>query len=152
MILDLINKGCVPKKSLILKFPTENVVPNNLIRHFIRGYFDGDGCVFFRTYKVLDKRVNKKIDSKNYTLNFVGTKEFLLKIKTILSSELQTNKDIEIRPKGKSYQLSYGGSTNFIKIFEYLYSDSTVFLYRKVNKFIDCIENVLAPLYGNIQE
>ena len=40
---DLIKQGCVPKKSLILNFPTENQVPKNLIRHFIRGYFDGDG-------------------------------------------------------------------------------------------------------------
>ena len=41
--LDLINKGCVPKKSLILTFPNEEQVPSNLLRHFIRGYFDGDG-------------------------------------------------------------------------------------------------------------
>ena len=40
---DLINKGRVPRKSLILKFPTEEQVPRGLIRHFIRGYFDGDG-------------------------------------------------------------------------------------------------------------
>ena len=40
---DLIKQGCMPKKSLILKFPTEDQVPQNLIRHFIRGYFDGDG-------------------------------------------------------------------------------------------------------------
>lgn len=42
---DLINKGCGINKSLILKFPDETQVPQNLISHFIRGYFDGDGCV-----------------------------------------------------------------------------------------------------------
>lgn len=36
--------GMLHKKSLILKFPTEDQVPKHLIRHFIRGYFDGDGC------------------------------------------------------------------------------------------------------------
>ena len=41
--LDLINLGCVPNKSKILQFPTEEQVPENLIHHFIRGYFDGDG-------------------------------------------------------------------------------------------------------------
>lgn len=40
----LIKQGCAPKKSLILKFPTSEQVPLDLIRHFIRGYFDGDGC------------------------------------------------------------------------------------------------------------
>lgn len=39
----LIKQGCVPKKSLILTFPTIDQVPVELIRHFIRGYFDGDG-------------------------------------------------------------------------------------------------------------
>lgn len=39
---DLINHGCVPRKSLILKPPKIN---KNLISHFIRGYFDGDGSV-----------------------------------------------------------------------------------------------------------
>ena len=33
---DLIDKGCFQVKSLILKFPTENQVPKNLIHHFIR--------------------------------------------------------------------------------------------------------------------
>ena len=32
---DLINKGCVPKKSLILNFPNENQVTKLLIRHLI---------------------------------------------------------------------------------------------------------------------
>jgi len=39
--------GCTPRKSLTLKFPTEEQVPNHLIQHFIRGYFDGDGCICF---------------------------------------------------------------------------------------------------------
>ena len=40
---DLINLGCVPHKSLILKFPDEDQVPDNFLIPFIRGYFDGDG-------------------------------------------------------------------------------------------------------------
>ncbi len=40
----LIEKGCVPNKSYVLKFPDENIFKSkDLIRHFIRGYFDGDG-------------------------------------------------------------------------------------------------------------
>ena len=49
---DLINKGCIPKKSLILEFPNEKQVPNNLIKHFIRGYFDGDGSIAKNKNKV----------------------------------------------------------------------------------------------------
>lgn len=42
---DLIRHGCVPRKSLILKPPTKTTLPDNLNRHFIRGFFDGDGCI-----------------------------------------------------------------------------------------------------------
>ena len=38
--------GCTPKKSLTLKFPNKAIFKtNNLILSFIRGYFDGDGCI-----------------------------------------------------------------------------------------------------------
>jgi len=40
----LISHGCVPNKSLILEFPT--TVPNELIRHFLRGYSDGDASIY----------------------------------------------------------------------------------------------------------
>jgi intein/homing endonuclease len=40
--------GCVPAKSLILEFPNESIFKNkSLIRHFIRGYWDGDGCLSY---------------------------------------------------------------------------------------------------------
>jgi hypothetical protein len=42
---DLINCGCTERKSLTIEFPGENILPKNLINHFIRGYFDGDGTV-----------------------------------------------------------------------------------------------------------
>ena len=40
--------GCTPRKSLTLKFPDIKIFKSkDLIRHFIRGYFDGDGCISF---------------------------------------------------------------------------------------------------------
>ena len=42
----LIKLGCVPNKSLILMFPDKSIFKDeSLIRHFIRGYWDGDGCL-----------------------------------------------------------------------------------------------------------
>jgi intein/homing endonuclease len=40
---DLVKHGCVEKKSLILQFPKD--LSQELISHFVRGYFDGDGCI-----------------------------------------------------------------------------------------------------------
>src|SRR6185503_6997190 len=45
--LDLNNLGCVPRKSLILKFPTPKQISHKWLRHFVRGYFDGDGFVYY---------------------------------------------------------------------------------------------------------
>ncbi|MDL2302602.1 LAGLIDADG family homing endonuclease, partial [Lachnospiraceae bacterium OttesenSCG-928-D06] len=49
MCRDLISLGCVPQKSLTLTFPSEELLPGNYVRHFIRGYFDGDGCISYTT-------------------------------------------------------------------------------------------------------
>lgn len=49
---DLLKLGCTPRKSLTLKFPNDGIFKSNdLIRHFIRGYFDGDGSVFISMEK-----------------------------------------------------------------------------------------------------
>lgn len=101
--LDLINLGCIPNKSKILQFPTEEQVPENLIHHFIRGYFDGDGScgiygekdklqfsicgsVFF--IDSLSKYLNKKF---NYKFSCYNTGN----IKVVASSHSQ--KVIEFR-------------------------------------------------------
>ena len=61
---DLKKLGCIEQKSLILTFPTEKQVPSNLIYHFIRGYFDGDGSI-------------SKGKKDNYQLCFIGTESFI---------------------------------------------------------------------------
>ena len=47
---DLIDKGVIENKTFKIVFPSYNKVPKKLIHHFIRGYFDGDGCIC--VYKV----------------------------------------------------------------------------------------------------
>lgn len=45
MSQDLLKLGCMQNKALVLKFPTREQVPSHLLRHFVRGYFDGDGHI-----------------------------------------------------------------------------------------------------------
>ncbi len=77
MFEDLCKHGCVPNKSLILEFP--KTVPSDLIHHFIRGYFDGDGSVFITRKKWI--RTPKTLPRIEYTdyigISFNGTKELL---------------------------------------------------------------------------
>ena len=64
---DLGNLNCIPRKTFKID-SIPNGVPYNLISHFIRGYFDGDGSVNF----------NK---DKSLIFQIVGQEEFLIKNK-----------------------------------------------------------------------
>lgn len=61
--------GCVPNKSLVLKFP--DYLSDEMLPHFIRGYFDGDGCI-----------VNAK--SGNHNINLTSTKDFCISVQNIV--------------------------------------------------------------------
>lgn len=43
---DLIKLKCIPSKTYSIKFPSYEIVPKLYMRDFIRGYFDGDGCIY----------------------------------------------------------------------------------------------------------
>lgn len=43
MFDDLVDKGVIPRKSWLAGIPKN--IPENLISHFMRGVFDGDGCI-----------------------------------------------------------------------------------------------------------
>ena len=120
----LINKGCIPKKSLILEFPNLSQVPKFLIRHFIRGYFDGDGCIC------------NQLNNKGYfrsKINIVGTNNFLSGLIIHLPIE---NIKVHQRNGFKVHEINIYNKKDIIKIMHYLYDDATVYLKRKYNKFL----------------
>lgn len=124
------NLGCPQKKSLILEFPDKNIIPENLLKHFIRGYFDGDGS--FGTY--LSKGKYKK-----YFFVFVGTKNFCEKLQKIIKEKFDINSSIEIRHKDRdnsTRQLRFSGRIQIYKILDWLYFNSSFFLRRKFEKYI----------------
>lgn len=46
MCKDISTLGAIKNKSLTLTFPSDDIVPKKFKRDFIRGYFDGDGCIW----------------------------------------------------------------------------------------------------------
>lgn len=114
MTNDLIKLGCVPNKSLTLTFPTEEQVPNHLIRHFIRGYFDGDGCVS------IDKSKTPSI-----LFQVTGTYDMLINIKKFFNIKANVHKIINI------HDLRCKGNKKAIEIFDILYKDANIYLQRK---------------------
>ena len=118
---DLFKLGVVPRKTKILKMP---VIPHELYTHLIRGYFDGDGSIWF------DKQSN------SYRIQIVGTKEVLESIKKILL--LKDNKLRETNKGNNIYRLSYSGNVIVYNILSMLYKDSRIHLERKYLKYLDC--------------
>lgn len=132
MYTDLIKQGCVPRKSLILTFPNTNQVPENLINHFIRGYFDGDGSVFYtirERYSVRKKQNIKRITARS---EFIGTKEMLTEInKRVKFNNLEKEK----RRKSNTWYIRTDSISNIRSFYNYLYTNATIYLSRKKQKF-----------------
>lgn len=115
----MIKKGCVPQKSLILKFPTKDIIPDILLCHFIRGYFDGDGCIHIgNTAKVIE---------------LIGTEDFLSNL--LSRTELQRNKLLhDKRHNICTKRLRYNGKSS-LKMLNYMYKNASIYLERKNLKY-----------------
>lgn len=120
----LYSYGCVHNKSLILKFPEESIFKDkNLIYDFIRGYVDGDGSLFIKTYK-----------SGNISLHLeiIGTYEFLEKVVYYLGIPRRNFLKDKRRSDSNTYNIRYVGA-NALQVAHLLYHNSAIYLDRKKN-------------------
>jgi LAGLIDADG-like domain len=85
---DLTELGFTQNKSKSMQFPD---IPNEYLGDFVRGYFDGDGCVYFKKLAYKD-RANKRWVL--LTLFTSGSRDFLESYcpsyKVVFASEIQT--------------------------------------------------------------
>lgn len=123
--------GIVPRKSLIVKMPK---LDNSLYRHFIRGYFDGDGCI---TESERGNRYTQKVC-------IVGGSEMLNSIKDITGINFGLYK---LKRESEIYSLECSSSEAVTDFYIYLYTNATVFLNRKYEKF-NFIMSRLAEMQG----
>jgi len=100
----------VPRKSLIAKTPTN--IPPELMCHFFRGMFDGDGCLSYRK------------DRKYWQLQFCGTKD-------IVENFIKfTGEDLKLGRQRNTFVCS-AQSHKALRIANLLYKDATIYLDRK---------------------
>lgn len=111
--------GCIMNKSFTKEFPK---IKTNLVRHFIRGYFDGNGNVTVS---------NNTITFKIYT----ASENFAYSLKNILEKELQTK--INIHKRKNVFELSKTEKKVVQKFCQYIYKYSKIKLERKYKKFKD---------------
>ena len=138
--LDITNKhmsyaleknGVCKNKSLVLTWPEH--LEEHLYSHFIRGYFDGDGCLYFAN------------DNHCVEVSFIGTEIFLTKLSDVVKEYL--NIDMYIRSFNAKYNSAIRGarisSKNGVKSFlEWIYKDANLMLNRKYNKYQQFLNNI----------
>ncbi len=116
----LLDKNLVHNKSLILT-PPKNI-PNHLIKYFILGYFDGDGCFSKPTLSIVSTKI---------FCEWIG--EFLLTNKVISHYRLVTTKNLI------THRILIWRRADIASIYKYFYEDNnfTQFLDRKRQKMFD---------------
>lgn len=117
---DLIDLGVTPRKSLRLQLPP---VPDIYFNYFLRGYFDGDGCVNIYTQKNRPHLFLQVIFTS-------GCKSFLEKISSKLFDFLQVQSKVGFY--SGAYRLSYK-TKQCLKVLAYMYKSLNLvpFLGRK---------------------
>jgi hypothetical protein len=123
---DLENLGINSNKTMVVKYPN---ISEDLQNHFMRGVFDGDGCISLRT----DKRDNSQRGQVNICS---GSYDFIKEYYDRLVKYCGLSGKNKIRsPKGSYYVVDWGGLSDVEKIYEFLYKDSNVCLKRKKETF-----------------
>lgn len=120
---DLRRLGIFPNKSLTMRLPD---VPKEYMNDFIRGYFDGDGCII---------EVKRNRPTPGLEFDFAtGSKDFADKLINLLNEEV--HESIRLSNPRKNYYRVRGWNKASEALFEYMYSNEpTIYLERKYNKF-----------------
>ncbi len=121
---DLTALGVMQNKTFKITFP---YIDKDLFSHFIRGYFDGDGCI------ITGKRMER--------VSFVGTDSFINTIQDIFLEKLNLSKTVTYK-RNKEKNIStcyYKGRYSCKKIRDYLYNESTIHFKRKYLKFFSLL-------------
>ena len=125
---DLIKHGVYENKTEKIKFPT--TIDKQFYHSFIRGYFDGDGCI---TYGATLKN-----GTKAFNVKIVGTKSFLESINEILGTNVKLIKRYKNRDVD-NYTITICGNSQLKRVLGKLYYNSTVHMKRKHDKYLELL-------------
>lgn len=135
---DLIKHGCFENKTLILNFPFH--IPQELYRHFIRGYMDGDGCITYGS--------KQKCGNRDFKVSFCGTQELLTGIQKIFGY----NKTLTKRwnDNKNNYTLDISGNQQVYAFLTVLYDNAIIYLKRKHDRYLELKNTLsLSPVMEN---
>ena len=131
MINDLKNLGIHQNKTYTIEYPK---IDEKLEKHFLRGYFDGDGCI----------RINKdkRDQSKRGDLRIVGgSVKFIQTLNERMGKLFGVNVNKIYGQKNKQYKfVGWAGMSDIEQIYNGFYSDTDLFLIRKKIIFDEVID------------
>lgn len=121
MVADLAKLGCIPNKSLVLQFPTPEQVMPELLCHFVRGYFDGDGSI------------------SEHRANITSSYDFIQGLIKVLpcgyTSTSQRYKEKGLRESAHSLNMSR--REDYSTFLHWIYKDAKIYLDRKYKKYLE---------------
>lgn len=124
LVAPLFNMGLNTNKTYTLDGSILKFIPKYLMRDFLRGYFDGDGNVFFGT---------RYSSGYKYNINICGNEDFLLKsFQVYFPSNNKLYKDLYSK---NCYVWKISQKDKVKDFMYYLYYNSSIFLQRKYNEY-----------------
>ena len=120
--------GVIPNKSLKITFPT--FISKELMPHFIRGVYDGDGSIC---------RQIKNENNHAILITITATDNFCNSLKKIIKEELNINSGIYDASCHNEITkvLSISGRNICKKFLDWIYQDADIYLERKYNRYIE---------------
>ena len=145
---DLHNLGLIEKKSLIIGFPD---VPDEYIRHFIRGCWDGDGSVYITGEKIkasyvtgskaFIERLVEELCKKGICRKrpYSESKREIERLRSIYPvGKYPLKISTENRSKSPAYTIKINSKESMERLFYYFYAgvDESMYLKRKYDVFV----------------
>ena len=137
---DLLSLRMKPAKSQTLCLPS---VPPKFQGDFVRGYFDGDGCIYFKKHWVKARKKSKWIFTTRFTS---GSRSLLASLLRLLRNRGLERGFIVEKYKKSGYELIFSHRDS-VALFRFMYdtvSDNGLYLARKYEKY----QLAIRTLYG----
>jgi len=141
MFEDLLKLGMTPAKSKTLRFPS---VPNKYMRDFVRGYFEGDGCVYFKEHFAKDRNKMRWFFQTRFTS---GSRQFLELLHEYLCNDC--TKGGYIYKKERGYELVFSRHDS-IALYRFMYNNAHAGLQLKRKRKI--FETAIQELYAVVAQ
>lgn len=122
---DLSRYKVIPRKSACHCFSDQ--IPDSLLRHYFRGYFDGNGGI-------------SQHSRSKWAINCAAGDHFLIAFRDWIASHLGGH-PATISFRDGIHRMAWSGTHRCREILDLMYADATVFLDRKMEKYNQIVKD-----------